>query len=221
MGNEKNESYQNYFQLTRQFVNNVVSNLDFSTSNCKAYALVPKFQKAIVLHRFLQYILFFYDGKSQENTSQANTSTREYPRLFEENSEIESDIVESCELPTLEKTFQPINQGKEISWNTFIPPLNRISKMNALDANCIFIGEIFSHMPVSIFCSLIAINHYVPGLVCLLKHPEKRHILVKDLPPELIAPLIFERRYLRRIFSILHILACLGKLFLAYGHYFI
>lgn len=50
----------------------------------------------------------------------------------------------------------------------------------------------------------------MPGLVALLKHPQKRHVLVKDLPPSLIAPLIFERRYLRRILNNLQILACLG-----------
>ncbi len=94
---------------------------------------------------------------------------------------------------------------------TFVPPLNRLeAATNPIENNCIFIGEIFSHMPVSIFCSLIAINHYVPELVRLLKHPKKRHILVKDLPPEIIAPLIYERKYLRRILSILQLLACLG-----------
>ena len=88
VSNEKNDSYQNYFQLTRQFINNVVSNLDFSTSNCKAYALVPKFQKAIVLHRFLQYLLFFYDGKRQEKTYQIENSTREGSNLSIQKKDI-------------------------------------------------------------------------------------------------------------------------------------
>jgi hypothetical protein len=65
-------------------------------------------------------------------------------------------------------------------------------------------------MPISIFCSLIVINHQVPGLVALLKHPQKRHILVKDLPPSIIAPLIYERRYLQRILAILQLMGCLG-----------
>jgi hypothetical protein len=65
-------------------------------------------------------------------------------------------------------------------------------------------------MPLSVFCSIIVINFHVPGLLTLLKDQEKRHILVKDLPPSIIAPLIYERRYLQRMLSILQLLGCMG-----------
>lgn len=55
------------FKLTRSFINSSVANLKFSTNFSKVYALVPKFQKAIVLHRYLHYLLYFYNGKQQSN----------------------------------------------------------------------------------------------------------------------------------------------------------
>ena len=180
---------------------------------------MPKFQKAIVLHRFLQYILFFYDGKSQELEPPANTPFPIEPVDFIEDA---SDTLD-CELPPPNKTFQPCDPTSPgcVPWSIYVPPLSRADKLSPVENNCIFIGEIFSHMPLSVFCSLIAMNHYVPSIVRLLRHPQKRHILVKDLPPEMIAPLIFERRYLRRILSILQNLAFLGILFVMGNTWFI
>lgn len=57
------------FKLTRPFINSVVSKLKFTTNYSKIYALVPKFQKCIILHRLLTYILFFYDGQQQTGSA--------------------------------------------------------------------------------------------------------------------------------------------------------
>jgi hypothetical protein len=119
----------------------------------------------------------------------------------------------SCALPKLNQAYQPVDV---ITWKTFIPPLQRENftpspNSQPISINgSIFIGEIFSHMPLSVFMSIIVIKYQIPGLVAILKHPQKRHILVKDLPPELIAPLISNRKYLQRILRILQLLACLG-----------
>ena len=185
------------FKLTREYVNSIVAQLKFCHNYSKVYALVPKFQKAIVLHRFLHYLLYFYNGERQE------------PSVVNEIRAAHLD--EETEIWTKEATermFHRVEPGASPQWSIFIPPLNR--KTPSREANCIFIGEMFSHMPLSIFCSIIGVNHEVPGLVSLLKHPLKRHTIVKDLPPWIIAPLIFERRYLQRILGILEVLACLG-----------
>lgn len=123
---------------------------------------------------------------------------------YNESNKNDLTIVDSCKLPTMDKLYQPLGENNHLNWNSFIPPLDNPDK------DCMFIGEMFSHMPLSIFCSLIVINHQVPGLVAILKHPQKRHLMVRDLPAELIAPLIFERRYLQRMLAILQLLACLG-----------
>ena len=196
---------ENKFKLTKKFIQSVVNKLEFSTNFSKNYALVPKFQKAIVLHRFLSYLLFFYSGQQQsENFQMIPSIPDEELNIYNELNKNDLNIAEHCKLPDMNKLYKPLNENNHLNWNSFIPPLKNTDK------NCIFIGEIFSHMPLSIFCSLIVINHQVPGLVAILKHPQKRHILVKDLPAELIAPLIFERRYLQRILAILQLMACLG-----------
>ncbi len=192
------DKHNQSFRLTRSFINETVEKLKFTTNYCKVYALAPKFQKAIILHRFLQYLLFFYDGKPQSDENPDLKFSLEQQLYL---SKTDSDIIDSFSLPPLDKTYK-----NTISWQTYIPPLNR----SKLEDNCIFIGEIFSHMPLSIFCSIIVINHCVPGLVAILKHQHKRHILVKDLPPEIIAPLIYERRYLQRILAIMQLLGSLG-----------
>ncbi|CAF0758348.1 unnamed protein product [Brachionus calyciflorus] len=199
-------SNQNSFRLTKKFIQSTVSGLQFSPVLSRKYAIVPKFQKAIILHRFLSYILFYYNGVQQ------STQADPLPNLpqdeidnFNELNKSDLKIVDSCQLPTMDRVYQPLKENNHVVWNSFIPGIQRTN-----DKECIFIGEIFSQMPVSIFCSIIVINHQVPGLVAILKHAQKRHLLVKDLPAELIAPLIFERRYLQRILANLQLLACLG-----------
>lgn len=203
------EPVEKSFRLTRAFVSSIVGKLKFTTNYSKVYALVPKFQKAIILHRFLHYILFFYDGKQQSNQPDQIAEIRIDNST--QLSEVDLNVVESVKLPKLDRAYQSnTSADNQLAWNSFIPPLHRSNGSRSSNENCVFIGEIFSHMPLSVFCSIIVINHQVPGLVALLKHPQKRHILVKDLPPTLIAPLIFERRYLQRILAVLQLLACLG-----------
>ncbi len=190
-------SDEHTFKLTRQFIKSVVERLEFSSNYGKVYSLAPKFQKAVILHRFLHYLLYFYDGEEQTDASFIKQLNDEHQMIY--SNKQDQDIVESCSIP--KNAYK-----RSIDWCTFIPPLSQTSSVK----NCLFIGEIFSHMPLSVFCSIIVINYKIPGLVSILKHPVKRHILVKDLPPNLIAPLIYERRYLQRILAILQLLACLG-----------
>jgi len=190
-------SDENTFKLTRPFIKSVVDQLVFSNNYAKVYSLAPKFQKAVILHRFLHYLLYFYDGEHQNDLNFIKQFNDEHKMIY--SNKEDQEIVESCSIP--KSAFK-----RSIDWSTFIPPLSQIASVK----NCLFIGEIFSHMPLSIFCSIIVINYKIPGLVSILKHPVKRHILVKDLPPNLIAPLIYERRYLQRILAILQLLACLG-----------
>lgn len=189
------------FNLSRNYIKSVVDGLSLTSSLSKNYGLVPKVQKAIILHRYMHYLLFGYDGHSHQVIPDA---------LKESTYSCESDLVNSINLPPPERIFK-----SSVSWQTFIPPLlnrqnNNTVVKNVKELQSLFVGEIVSHMPLSIFCALVVINFQVPGLLALLKHPIKRHILVKDLPGELVAPLIHERRYIRRIFSCLQFMVALG-----------
>lgn len=53
------------FKLTNSFIESVVSQLKYLNVRKRLLAAVPKFQKAIILHRFLHYLLYFYDGVQQ------------------------------------------------------------------------------------------------------------------------------------------------------------
>lgn len=53
------------FKLTNSYIESVVSKLKFLNVRKRLFSIVPKFQKAIILHRFLHYLLFFYNGHQQ------------------------------------------------------------------------------------------------------------------------------------------------------------
>jgi general transcription factor 3C polypeptide 1 len=169
---------------------------------------VPKLQRAIILHRFLHYLLYNYDGQEQTSplsSAEFDTNSQQQQQNSRFNR-TDTDIVDSVQLPPAARTFKPT-----AGWQCFIPPLFNKSKNSGKRAQeCLFIGEILSHMPLSVFCAIIVVNYQVPGLLGLLKHPLKRHLLVKDLPAEVIAPLIYERKHVRRILANLQFLAALG-----------
>jgi hypothetical protein len=208
--------------------NDIVKGLETRPNYCKYYGSVPRLQKAIVLHRFLQYLLFFYDGKQQAVASSGDDVIPQIDDSFitETYTDEEKRIVNECRLPFLSETYKPLprrvttTSGNEgVAWNTFIPPCdNKKSLVNTLSnngeellsKNCCFISEVFSHMPISVFCSIIDIHFVIPGLVALLKHPVKRYLLLKDLPHHLVAPLIYDRRYLQKMSRNLHVLTALG-----------
>jgi hypothetical protein len=52
-------------KLTNSFIELVVADLEVLPHRKKLFIVVPKFQKTIILHRFIHYLLFFYDGVQQ------------------------------------------------------------------------------------------------------------------------------------------------------------
>lgn len=142
----------------------------------------------------------------------------EIPTNFSSLTAVDKEAFESCVLPKLNEVYQPIQTSSNtnvdttaaFTWKTFISPFKSTQFPHHDSTGCIFLGEIFQFMPLSVFTSLVGINYEVPGLVALLKHPQKRHMLVKSLPPRLIAPLVHRRRYLHRLFDVLQLMASLG-----------
>jgi hypothetical protein len=200
---DQQQQSSNSFKLTRNYISSIVNNLTYSTNYAKNYGLVPKVQRAIVLHRYLHYLVYNYDGCEQTDTLFLDQHHTDVDNHFARE---DLEILDSVQIPTSSRTFK-----SSLSWQTFIPPLhNRNNKGDTKQQQCLFIGEILSHMPLSVFCAIIVVNYQVPGLLALLKHPVKRHVLVKDLPTCLVAPLINERRYIRRIVANLQLLVALG-----------
>lgn len=188
------------FHLSREYQKLIVSQLDFSFSFAKCYGLVSKFQKALILHRYLQYLLYFYDG-IQCNMPDINDVDDNIPKIFTKKFDYESEkvILDSAKPSACYQT--------NISWKMFIPPINNKSD---LPQNCCFIGDLMANIPISVYTSIVAVNFRIPGLLSILKHPYKRHMLFRDLPKQIIAALIHERRYLQKILGSLQLLAALG-----------
>ena len=68
--------------LTRSYIRSIVNKLKLSTRFSKMYALVPKLQKLIILHRFLHHVLYFNRDKSQDDVSKENSMGKRVP-VFE------------------------------------------------------------------------------------------------------------------------------------------
>lgn len=115
---ELEETDQKSFQLKRTYISSIMSKLKFSSSYSKAYGLVPKFQKAIVLHRFLHYLLFFYDGVRQDQVEPLECS-------FELSSQADKEVVDSVALPGLDRTYKRVEPQKPVHWSTYVPPIQR------------------------------------------------------------------------------------------------
>ena len=234
----KEQSIDGEFQLTRTYVQSVVGKLEFSFTFAKHYGIVSKIQKAIILHRFLHYILYFNNESNKEikatnydfliqnnqsmfhenkfnfkskitpaaNISYSNLQPPSSKSLVGQNKKVDAELYKEYEI--VNSCIPNACYSKDtLSWKTFIPPL----KMNeSIPKNCLFISDILSCMPLSVFTSIIAINYRIPGLLSLLKHPYKRHMLIKDLPSEILAAFIHDRRYLQRVLSVLQFLSCLN-----------
>lgn len=233
--NENDDLNTGEFKLTRAYVQSIVKDLDFSFTYAKTYGLVSKIQKSIILHRYIHYILYFYDnnkdfkatnydfllvGNEHDTISNRNSHTNDklsvnYSQLKAPPSKsLLAQHKEKVNQEELEKEYDIVNSSipsacysNKLTWKTFISPLKM---SNNVPQNCLFISDILSHMPLSVFSSIVAINYRIPGLLSLLKHPYKRHMLLKDLPSAIIAAFIHDRRYLQRILSNLQFLACLN-----------
>ncbi len=214
------------FKLTRSYMHSIADKLDFSYSYAKIYGLVSKMQKSIVLHRFMHYILFFYDGTRVDNfngnaylSTYHHISTNGSPMAMPDLARIKAPphrplSTTSSKLDEYEVEVDIVSQTEpktcyqhKMSWKSFIPP---IRDAKHLPKNCLFVSDLIGNMPISVFTSICATHYKVPGLLSLLKHPYKRHMLLRDLPAHIVAPLIHERRYLQRLLTNLQILVCLG-----------
>jgi hypothetical protein len=111
-------------------------------------------------------------------------------------------------LDSLPETRRFISSNQGAHWKTFVPPID--TRGRSIPTGCLYLDDVLMCMPVSIFLAIVYVPYKVPGLMELLSHPTKRHILVRDLPAEMRYPLIVRRHYLYRIIDVLKYLSTLG-----------
>ncbi|CAF3505753.1 unnamed protein product [Rotaria socialis] len=166
--------------------------------NC--YGYVYKFQRCAILHKFLFYLIYGYEGKVDTEPLES-TIDMDQP-LVSNDPEVQS-ILDS--IPNARR-YIGSNQGA--NWKTFVPPLD--TRGRSIPAGCLYLDDFLMCMPVSIFLAVVYVPYKVPGLMELLSHPTKRYILVRDLPAEMRYPLVVRRHYLYRIAEVLKYLSTLG-----------
>ena len=167
--------------------------------NC--YGYVYKFQRCAILHKFLFYLLVGYEGKEECDHEDQHSVDYEPPLLSQD------PIIQTL-LDTIPKSRRYITSNQGATWKTFVPPLD--TRGRSIPQSCLYLDDLLMCMPVSIFLAIVYVPYKVPGLMELLSHPTKRHILVRDLPAEMRYPLIVRRHYLYRITDVLKYLSTLG-----------
>ncbi|CAF4349448.1 unnamed protein product, partial [Rotaria sp. Silwood2] len=166
--------------------------------NC--YGYVYKFQRCAILHKFLFYLLYGYEGKVDNETIESTIDMD--PPLVSTDPEVQSI------LDSISTTRHYIGSNQGANWKTFVPPLD--TRGRSIPSGCLYLDDFLMCMPVSIFLAIVYVPYKVPGLMELLSHPTKRYILVRDLPAEMRYPLIVRRHYLYRITEVLKYLSTLG-----------
>ena len=171
--------------------------------NC--YGYVYKFQRCAILHKFLYYLLYGYEGKADGEDVD--------PDLNSSNSECEQPLVSNDSevqalLDSITETRRYFGSNQGANWKTFVPPLD--TRGRSIPAGCLYLDDVLMCMPISIFLAVVYVPYKVPGLMELLSHPTKRHILVRDLPAEMRYPLVVRRHYLYRITDVLKYISTLG-----------
>ncbi|CAF1164023.1 unnamed protein product [Adineta ricciae] len=166
--------------------------------NC--YGYVYKFQRCAILHKFMFYLLYGYEG---------NLEHEDLDTSFDSEQSLVSTLPEvQTILNSIPNTRRYTNVNQGANWKTFVPPLD--TRGRSIPPGCLYLDDFLMCMPVSIFLAIVYVPYKVPGLMELLSHPTKRYILVRDLPAEMRYPLVVRRHYLYRIIEVLKYLSTLG-----------
>ncbi|CAL1296548.1 unnamed protein product [Larinioides sclopetarius] len=92
-----------------------------------------------------------------------------------------------------------------LNWRRFVPPL-----LERIGEGWVYLSDIYSRMPLSLFVKIVHFNHGVPGLNQYMENEEKSHYLIKFLPQNLRNNLMNNRKYLFSTNEVIKILCYLG-----------
>ncbi|XP_071452736.1 general transcription factor 3C polypeptide 1 isoform X2 [Hetaerina americana] len=151
----------------------------------KKYGFCPKFVRMKLLHRYLFYLIYGYEG---EKGLDQQTLVE---KIILGGGDVDDELTQ--ELPTI---YYP-----NICWKTFIPPLPLHS---GFPEGWTFMSDWLLRIPLSLFVKIYNVTCEVPSIEDYLNHPIRQHYLVGSLPSKIKKYLMLGRRY---IFSI-HEVVC-------------
>lgn len=95
----------------------------------------------------------------------------------------------------------------KVGWQMFIEPL---PSHNGWGEGWCFLCDILLRLPLSIFVKVVNITYEINGLEDYLKHPIKKHLLLKHLPMGIRQGLIYARKYIFTVHDVVTNMVFLG-----------
>ncbi|XP_075236331.1 general transcription factor 3C polypeptide 1 [Lycorma delicatula] len=172
--------------------NNKIKRL--SIQKLKNLSHFPKFNRMKVMHRFLFYLVYNYEGIENQDQELAK---------YEINKE--------CEITEDVTNLMPDIYYPKVDWRMFVAPLPKYTKDEENLGWCLM-SDVLIRLPLSVFMQLIQVPYYVPELDSYLNHPIKRHLLVGNLPVKIRNCLTVARKYIFTIFEAMTRLVYIGLL---------
>ncbi|XP_067947598.1 general transcription factor 3C polypeptide 1-like [Watersipora subatra] len=153
-------------------------------SRLNKYGLAPKMKRAEVLHQFLCYTIYNYEG---------------CPDGEEEMEEFTLSDNEVIKVPVYSKTDD---------WKRFIPPNILTTEENSDGVACLL--DLGTQLPLERFLMLVRFPYDVPEITELFEHKIKRLIPVRCLPMKLQSLLLYKRKYINALRETTSLLCMMG-----------
>ncbi|XP_076248237.1 general transcription factor 3C polypeptide 1 isoform X2 [Calliopsis andreniformis] len=156
------------------------SNCKCGPKESKKYGYSPKFIRMQALHFFLFYLVYEHPGE------QTLSKDKQIRILRNNDFKITDKLAEE---------FSTV-YTKEISWKMFVPPL---PKYNGWPQGWTLMCDILLRLPLSVFLKIHFVSFAIPELDGYIKHPIRKHYLVRDLPNDIRNSLLYSRKYIFNI----------------------
>ncbi|XP_014245478.1 general transcription factor 3C polypeptide 1 isoform X2 [Cimex lectularius] len=160
--------------------------LTYNQKAGRKYGFKPKFVRMKILHMYMHYLLYSYDGNPITDEDVLKSVVAE--------AKVDESFIK--EMSTLYRTT--------IDWRMFISPL---PFHEGYSKGWCLISDLLVRLPLTLFLAIVNVPYDIPNIMDYLNHPIRKYFLVKHLPHEIANQLTVNRKY---IFSISDIVSRLG-----------
>ncbi|GAB6028146.1 hypothetical protein CHUAL_002359 [Chamberlinius hualienensis] len=158
---------------------------NYDPSLGRFYGYEPKFIRCRLLHEFLFYLTFGYEGKNDVNFL---------------------DETFDCDTSNLPKMYY---YNSEPSWKMFVAPL---PEHYGWGQGWCLMSDVLLRLPLSLLIRIVCYNFKIVGIEEYVDHPIKKHIPICYLPLELRNQLLFSRKYIHSTYECAQKLYYMGLL---------
>ncbi len=169
----------------------------------RRFGLQPKFVRMRELHMLLFYLTRGYEGELRTDQDSAVEAVLSGCPAGASRA----DEALARELHGMD--IYRVREGAAADWRTFIPPL---PKHEAWSSGWCLMCDILLRIPLSLFVKLVNLPYEVDGLDALLAHPVRQHYLLRHLPVELRAKLLYKRKYIFTVHEVAQRLCYIGAI---------